>query len=167
MRLATVLGCLFALAASSATAVPLHSSYARGYDENTVAARDLNLVVRDVLQAIHARELADSDVHTPGSSAVLSNVRRDRPASPNGWKLDKRSPPETEAPSPPPQPHSGLLAPVAGERPPSPAREQTWKANEHVKAPQGHTLRKGGGGDGAAALCGADEEVNVKDPPNA
>ncbi|TCD63107.1 hypothetical protein EIP91_005979 [Steccherinum ochraceum] len=48
------------MVAASATAVPLHTSYARGDYENALVARDF-VVARDLLQAVHARELAALD----------------------------------------------------------------------------------------------------------
>ncbi|TCD65310.1 hypothetical protein EIP91_002796 [Steccherinum ochraceum] len=60
MHFAVVLaGLLAAAAASSVVAAPLRTYEARGYDENAIAARaDHHLIVRDVLQALYAREIA-------------------------------------------------------------------------------------------------------------
>ena len=57
MRFATVLASILAIAASSALAAPIHDSHTRGYEGNAVVARDLTFVARDVVHAVHPREL--------------------------------------------------------------------------------------------------------------
>ncbi|TCD66156.1 hypothetical protein EIP91_001710 [Steccherinum ochraceum] len=62
--------CALTAATSSAMAVPLHSGPTFGDHRDIMVARDLNVVARDILQAIHARELAALGDHT-GESTVL------------------------------------------------------------------------------------------------
>ncbi|TCD70729.1 hypothetical protein EIP91_002105 [Steccherinum ochraceum] len=97
MRLAAVFIGLLAVAVSSAQAGPLQRVQAR--DEAVMNARDLNLVVRDVLRAVHARELADLDARAIGISTSLL----------------KRAPKEPVS-EPPPQ------EPPAASNPESPSR---------------------------------------------
>ncbi|TCD71213.1 hypothetical protein EIP91_011691 [Steccherinum ochraceum] len=54
MRFASILAGVLTIAATSAAAVP-HSFAERGYDDNTILARDHHLIVRDVLHALYAR----------------------------------------------------------------------------------------------------------------
>ncbi|TCD66306.1 hypothetical protein EIP91_001552 [Steccherinum ochraceum] len=57
MRYAIILACALAVATSSGMAVPLHEFQAREVDQDA-------LVARDILQAIHARELNTLDART-------------------------------------------------------------------------------------------------------
>ncbi|TCD66669.1 hypothetical protein EIP91_001087 [Steccherinum ochraceum] len=76
MRFTTVLAGVIAVVACSVSAAPLFSD-ASAHDENTLSARDYNLVVRDVLQAIHARELADLDDAIPIGIGAFPQRRDD------------------------------------------------------------------------------------------
>ncbi|TCD59983.1 hypothetical protein EIP91_010939 [Steccherinum ochraceum] len=78
MRFATSLGGLIVVAVSFVAAVPLHNAQARrGYDDTaaTQMARNYNLVARDVIQAIYARELA-----TAGISEIQARNDKPKPA---------------------------------------------------------------------------------------
>ncbi|TCD66721.1 hypothetical protein EIP91_001014 [Steccherinum ochraceum] len=90
MRLTIILGGLLTIAASSAAAVPLHHYHARGYDENALTARHYNLVVRDVLRAIHARELAELDARTVEFSSDLT--KREPPRRPSSREGSQPNP---------------------------------------------------------------------------
>lgn len=63
MRYTTILTCALAVATSSAMAVPLHDAQAREAHEDALVARDI-IIARDILQAIHARELDSLDART-------------------------------------------------------------------------------------------------------
>ncbi|TCD70721.1 hypothetical protein EIP91_002097 [Steccherinum ochraceum] len=83
MRFAAILGGLLAVAASSTFAVPLHDTQAPGDAEiATVMARDHHLIARDVLQAIHARELAVLDARAPPDTTPLLAKRKWQEPSP-------------------------------------------------------------------------------------
>ncbi|TCD67263.1 hypothetical protein EIP91_000340 [Steccherinum ochraceum] len=69
MHLAAIFTCALAVAASSAVAVPLHGSQMRGDQKSVVVAR--RVVARDILQAIHARELAALDARTIDSTFLV------------------------------------------------------------------------------------------------
>ncbi|TCD60973.1 hypothetical protein EIP91_009238 [Steccherinum ochraceum] len=78
MRFTAVLAGFFVVVASSAIAVPVHSSEARGLDEHAVVARYYDLVARDILQAIHARELA---MNTRSETRAVLLRRGNKPSS--------------------------------------------------------------------------------------
>ncbi|TCD62372.1 hypothetical protein EIP91_006954 [Steccherinum ochraceum] len=71
MHFATILAGILTVTISSAAAVPWNTLNTRGHDENTMMARDHMLVVRDVLNALYARELADSNTRTIRRAASL------------------------------------------------------------------------------------------------
>ncbi|TCD71603.1 hypothetical protein EIP91_007350 [Steccherinum ochraceum] len=170
------------VAASFALAVPLrHISALRGRDEHAMVARDDNLVVRDVFQALYARELADLDASTMGTTAFLLK-RNDNPPNTNAHppNTPPSGPPTPESPPPaypdtPPPPdyrhHVGaevqgtqlpayLPAPPAypeDERPPTGAAEATAGHTGAAGAPAGHTAAAGQGG-AAARQPGTEEE---------
>ncbi|TCD60977.1 hypothetical protein EIP91_009242 [Steccherinum ochraceum] len=83
MRVASVLAGLLVVATSSAIAraVPLYPSEARGYDDRAMVARDHQLAARDILQAIHARELAALDART--TTNFVHPVKRNPTHSPS------------------------------------------------------------------------------------
>ncbi|TCD70727.1 hypothetical protein EIP91_002103 [Steccherinum ochraceum] len=93
MRFTAVITGLLVVAVSSASAGPLHRFQAR--DETALKARDLDLVVRDVLQAIHARELADLEARAVGIPSSLLK-RKDPEPKPAEWELPKKPDPSEE-----------------------------------------------------------------------
>ncbi|TCD66276.1 hypothetical protein EIP91_001567 [Steccherinum ochraceum] len=136
---------MLAAATSSAIAVPLHDAQVGGYEGNAVVARDLNLVVRDVLQAVYARELADADVHTPGSAAVQSIFRRNRPPPPPEWALPKKPTSESlresaEGDADDPLNNVGVRERVPAAGAGTTAPPATHEANTRAEAPPGQRL---------------------------
>ncbi|TCD70722.1 hypothetical protein EIP91_002098 [Steccherinum ochraceum] len=75
MRFATILGALLAVSASSSLAVPLHAP--GDIEAATMKARAL--IARDVLQAIHARELAALDARSQATTTPLLAKRKEDP----------------------------------------------------------------------------------------
>ncbi|TCD61606.1 hypothetical protein EIP91_008171 [Steccherinum ochraceum] len=114
MRFATIVaGGVFTIAASSAMGIPLRVHEARRYDETL--GHDHNLVVRDVLQAIYARELAHLDARRFGYDHQAK--RADDPDA-----ITPAPPPDTKSEAgraPPPTPPAGSSAKApAGNHPP-------------------------------------------------
>lgn len=64
MLFATIFGSFLVVTSSSAVAIPFPSIHVPGQDANAIVARDPSLVVRDVVQAVHNRELAELDART-------------------------------------------------------------------------------------------------------
>ncbi|TCD66097.1 hypothetical protein EIP91_001749 [Steccherinum ochraceum] len=113
MRFAIVVGSIFAVAASSTVAVPFYGTQARGYDTNPILARDYDLVLRDVLQAVHARELAHLEARTREVTAVWR--RRERPTA-NVAPAEPAEPARIPLVAPRPPPRERLPALTDQER---------------------------------------------------
>ncbi|TCD63914.1 hypothetical protein EIP91_004761 [Steccherinum ochraceum] len=106
MRFATVFGGLLVVAVSSAVVVPLHETYARGYDEDAIAAQNHNQLIR----AVHARELVGPNARPLGDTAVLSKrvtLRRPGPGD--------EPPPRQPAPQEPEQEGESSHSPLVQE----------------------------------------------------
>ncbi|TCD68633.1 hypothetical protein EIP91_010288 [Steccherinum ochraceum] len=93
----TLSGLLIAVASFSSTlAVPIHSASSsqarRGYDESAVLARsDNTLLVRDVLQAMRARDVADLDTRAAGGT--MQTLAKREPLKPSeGTETPKKQP---------------------------------------------------------------------------
>ncbi|TCD67084.1 hypothetical protein EIP91_000597, partial [Steccherinum ochraceum] len=122
MRFAAVLTAIFTVAVSSVLAVPFRSYEARGYDDNAILARDHHLVVRDVLQAIHARELAALDARSIGiASAPVKRAGTPPPAppyrgqaGPNEHTVPQEQVPHVAGTGPAQPPGYSVNQPVAG-----------------------------------------------------
>ncbi|TCD70728.1 hypothetical protein EIP91_002104 [Steccherinum ochraceum] len=111
MRFTTVLTGFLAVAVSSASAGPVHRFRAR--DETIMKARDLNVVTRAMLQAVHSRELPDLEARAAGIPSALSkrrepllaseangpNPARDEPPAPQdqGTVVEPQHTPEQQA----------------------------------------------------------------------
>ncbi|TCD63654.1 hypothetical protein EIP91_005134 [Steccherinum ochraceum] len=89
MRFAIIVSAILAAAASSVVAVPFHAQ-PREYDANAMVARNYNLVLRDVLQAIHTRELAHMDARVL-SERTLDLAKRDPPPVPDEDRLSTKA----------------------------------------------------------------------------
>ncbi|TCD61115.1 hypothetical protein EIP91_009011 [Steccherinum ochraceum] len=112
MRFSVIVLGVLTIATSSAMSIPLRIHEARGYDE--VLRRDHNLVVRDVVQAIYARQLAHLDARS------LFHLQAKRADDPDA--ITTAPPPDTKseagrAPPPTPPAASSAKAP-AGNHPP-------------------------------------------------
>ncbi|TCD71024.1 hypothetical protein EIP91_000523 [Steccherinum ochraceum] len=81
MRFTAVLAGLLAVTASSAMAAPHRRLEARVYDESAIMARDRELAVRDVMQAIHTREFGRRDA--VGTANILNKRKMAVPPRPD------------------------------------------------------------------------------------
>ncbi|TCD67961.1 hypothetical protein EIP91_011762 [Steccherinum ochraceum] len=103
MRFSTVLATVLAVAVSSAAAAPFSTHQARGYSGNTLVTRDDYLVLRDILQAVHARELSALDARAFGASSDFVK-RKQEPPPPREPTPPPPSPPREPTPPPPREP---------------------------------------------------------------
>ncbi|TCD66307.1 hypothetical protein EIP91_001553 [Steccherinum ochraceum] len=148
MRCATLFACAFTLAISSAIAVPLHSSQARRDHEDALVGRDFDLIARDILQAIHARELAALDARTivRRGNAVASGIAKAKDKL-HGGSAGTNAVPNSPAPSfhtdpDPPSFHTTASADYAAQdqrraqNPPPAFGAQGLRDGGHVRTPQ-------------------------------
>ncbi|TCD60954.1 hypothetical protein EIP91_009269 [Steccherinum ochraceum] len=147
MRFSTVFTALIAVTVSSTAAIPLRSYQARDYNENALVARGDYLALRDVLQTIHARELAALDARALGFTS--SPVRR---SSGGGGHAPTNNAPANNAPANNAPANNAPANHTPAQQPAQqPAQADPPAYHPGTEQPPAYTPTASGGGNGPGA----------------